>query len=375
MKFIFSVCILLALTFGALAVDVPYSFNYQGVLRDGDGSAVEDLSQVVEFRLYSVPSAGEALWGRSYSVLLETNGLFNIELSDSEGSQLPGLTAGLHDTILANQTLYLGLTVAGSTEIAPRQQLLSVPYAILAGDVKHASGNFTVAGELDAEDGANVTGTLQANQVLIQTTDGLADVTLNVNEYGALTVPKLDVNGQISIEDVIHLGQAGNSVTMSVEADDRLQVPQISATESAHLAAVSVSGQTTLSGPVQMFGGGTAMTSFDTYTGGEQTLFADAASDGFLILNLEFDFTLNGGKEKNEAQIVLSFTSGTGTHDRTLYIYFYEYDVDGGHIKKKDVYTLPVMKGETVTMSSSNWQLDDGSVKENHMFLPFGIDR
>ena len=79
---------LCALAQGAAAADV--SFAYQGVLRAEDGGALPERNQTVEFRLYDSPDGESALWGRTVAVLLDENGLFNAELSDSAGSTAPG---------------------------------------------------------------------------------------------------------------------------------------------------------------------------------------------------------------------------------------------------------------------------------------------
>ncbi len=146
------------------AQTVPASFNYQGVLRDGSGQRLSGAaaeSPTVQFRLWDSPASGTLLWGRTYAVLLDTNGLFNVEFQDGTGTEIvPNKT--LAAVVAANPDLYLGLTVVGSTEIAPRQKLLSVPFALMAGDVQSASKDFTVAGSLTAKGGLAVTGVFTA---------------------------------------------------------------------------------------------------------------------------------------------------------------------------------------------------------------------
>ena len=155
MKTGYWVGMLLACAMAAESQTVPYSFNYQGVLRGGSGELLGAVQKTVEFRLYSQAVSGTALWGRSYTVLLDTNGLFNVELTDANGSALVA-NAKLQTVISGSATLYLGLTVPGASEIAPRQQLLSVPYAMLAGDVRQTLGALTVNGTLTATNSVKV---------------------------------------------------------------------------------------------------------------------------------------------------------------------------------------------------------------------------
>ena len=140
-----------AITPGAVAsVD---GFVYQGALKNVSGLPLTG-PQKVEFRLYDSATGGTPLWGRSHSVLLDANGLFNAELSDKAGDEIEGVNAINLAPILARNSatpLYVGVTVAGADgETAPRQRLLSVPYAAFAADSGTASGNFAVAGTLSS---------------------------------------------------------------------------------------------------------------------------------------------------------------------------------------------------------------------------------
>lgn len=131
-------------------------FAYQGVLRDAQGLRLEQKEHTVEFRLYENATGGEALWGRSYPVLLDTNGLFNVALSDKTGSAIADGTPsnGLAKAIAEHvgTPLYLGLRVVSpaGAEISPRQKLLAVPVATMALDATAASGNLSVAGKVES---------------------------------------------------------------------------------------------------------------------------------------------------------------------------------------------------------------------------------
>ena len=152
------------------------SFSYQGVLKTADGKEVENKNQTITFRLYTEPTGGAALWGRKVSVLLDKDGLFNVELSDAAGSAVDGLANKL-DQVLSqygNSTLYIGLEVEKSSgEIRPRQKVLAVPTASFAQDVKTArngfniAGSATISGALTVEKGATLTGNATINQLTV----------------------------------------------------------------------------------------------------------------------------------------------------------------------------------------------------------------
>ncbi len=147
-----------AIAMGAAAIET--SIAYQGVLRDALGNVLTSKSQTITFRLYSQPSGGTPLWGRTIAVNLDDTGLFNVELNDT-GTPADGATyEHLADALAAvrNSSLYVGLFVAESSgEIAPRQKILMTPYSSWAADVTNASGNFSVAGTATIKD-AHVTG-------------------------------------------------------------------------------------------------------------------------------------------------------------------------------------------------------------------------
>ena len=147
-KFMISIALAFAAA-GASAAGA--AFAYQGALQDANGTAMTG-NKLVEFRLYSQAENGSVLWGRTYTVLLDTNGLFNAEISDASGSKTSDAPdATLAEVFAANAgtTLYIGLTVTGTSgEIAPRQKLLAVPYATFASNVAGTSGDFTVAGQI-----------------------------------------------------------------------------------------------------------------------------------------------------------------------------------------------------------------------------------
>ena len=131
------------------------AFTYQGVLLNSDGTAMTG-TKTVEFRLYSTPEDGEALWARAYNVLLDSTGLFSTEISDTSGSKISNSSDKTLNQVFAQSAtnnLYIGMTVVGSSgEIVPRQRLLAVPYATFACDVSSASGDFMVKGNLTANE-------------------------------------------------------------------------------------------------------------------------------------------------------------------------------------------------------------------------------
>lgn len=129
------------------------SFAYQGLLRNEKGGASGLGQATIDFKLYTGPTEDAPKWGRTVTVRLGTNGLFNVELSDTAGTAVTGLETAVLDDVIeasekAGQPLYIGLKVAGSAgEIRPRQKVIPVPMSSYAQNVGQAKGDFKVAGD------------------------------------------------------------------------------------------------------------------------------------------------------------------------------------------------------------------------------------
>jgi len=178
------------------------SFTYQGRVTNVSGEALTG-NQTVEFRLYAEATGGTPLWGRARNVLLDSKGLFNTAISD-EGNALVGTdaTATLAKVLAnnANVTLYLGLTVQGSSgEISPRQALLAAPYAIHASDALAASGDFSVDGTTRLRGALEVSGSVTMNGITAQT----ASLNGDISSAGTVTANKFVGYGAVPLRCIM----------------------------------------------------------------------------------------------------------------------------------------------------------------------------
>jgi hypothetical protein len=112
-----------------LNAGAPLYFNYQGLLLDpATGRPVPDGNYTLDLAIYDVDTGGTALWTETQTVAVQ-KGLFDVRL---------GTVTPLDPTWVDGRDLWLGIAVQGDTEMLPRTQLVSVPYAINAGDVRGA---------------------------------------------------------------------------------------------------------------------------------------------------------------------------------------------------------------------------------------------
>jgi hypothetical protein len=125
----------------ALSSDTT-TISYQGRLANTAGVPITD-DLTFTFRLYEVPAGGTPLWIETHWAVPVRDGVFQVLL----GSQVPLPTSLFYE----HDALYLGVSVGGVGEMAPRQQLSAIPYAQIADSLKPGAvtaGNLTVGGML-----------------------------------------------------------------------------------------------------------------------------------------------------------------------------------------------------------------------------------
>jgi hypothetical protein len=107
--------------------------NYQGRLTGPGGSAVADGPYDVIFTIYDSDAGGATIWSETVEVNT-ADGLFSILLG--------GVTP-LNEAVFSDASRYLGITVVGESEMSPRTQLSTVPYAFQAGSVASSATGHT----------------------------------------------------------------------------------------------------------------------------------------------------------------------------------------------------------------------------------------
>lgn len=110
--------------------EIPQLINYQGVLTTISGAPINGTVSLT-FSIYDVSTGGTALWAETQSVNV-TNGLFNVLL---------GSVVSVANVFNGNDR-WLGINVVGDPggEMIPRNKLVSVGYALTAGQLSLAFG-------------------------------------------------------------------------------------------------------------------------------------------------------------------------------------------------------------------------------------------
>ena len=117
---------------GETSPAVPPFLNYSGVLTDGNGKPLTGTVGVT-FLLYNEEQGGSPLWLETQNVTPDRNGRYSVQLGSTRSTGLPA------DIFIAGEARWLAVQPQGQAE-QPRVMLLSVPYAMKAGDAATVGG-------------------------------------------------------------------------------------------------------------------------------------------------------------------------------------------------------------------------------------------
>jgi hypothetical protein len=111
---------------------VPRMMNFSGVLTDVNGKPLTGVVGVT-FYLYKDAQGGAPLWMETQNVRPTSNGHYSVMLGSTTSTGLPS------DLFVAGEARWLAVQAQGQEE-QPRVVLLSVPYALKAGDAETIGG-------------------------------------------------------------------------------------------------------------------------------------------------------------------------------------------------------------------------------------------
>jgi hypothetical protein len=115
------------------ALAVPPYLSEQGRLFDSAGDPV-DATVSVTFSLYAASSGGSAIWTETQNVIVD-DGYFSAVLGDG---------TALDSSVFNGSTRYLGVKIGSDAEMTPRQEITSVPYALVAQRVLNKDGDVVI---------------------------------------------------------------------------------------------------------------------------------------------------------------------------------------------------------------------------------------
>lgn len=138
----------------------PGALSYQGVLTDGAGVVVRDGTHGLAFQVLDQPTGGMLLFEQTLSVQV-VDGLYNVILTSAPGMPQRDLAAAFEE---GGFDRYMQVTITSDGNgllpvplvLSPRQQIASVPYALVAGRADRA-GAFSGTRDVQFATSANLT--------------------------------------------------------------------------------------------------------------------------------------------------------------------------------------------------------------------------
>jgi trimeric autotransporter adhesin len=211
---------------------VPRLVNYSGKAIDAEGKIISGTAGAT-FAIYSEQSGGAPLWMETQNVNADAKGNYTIQLGATKPEGLP------LDVFASGEARWLGVTINGGEE-QPRVMLLSVPYALKAGDAETIGGlpasafmlampsSASASSSAAASTASTVTpavsgtGTTDFLPLWTNTTGGLGNSALFQSGSGSTakvginsTTPAstLDVNGAATVRGLLNLPATGTATT------------------------------------------------------------------------------------------------------------------------------------------------------------------
>jgi hypothetical protein len=191
MKITRLIVFLILLPLQLFAQSVPPLVNYQGQLSNPDGSPLATANYQLTLKVYDAASGGNLVWGPEIfdgnaglghgAMIPLVQGYFNVILgpSDTSGNSLGGAFNATNR--------FIEVTVSNNPPIAPRQQILTTPFAFQAG----SAANTALASNVVS--GISITNAVIANSVFGGNGGGLTS--LNANNLSSGTVPLARLSG------------------------------------------------------------------------------------------------------------------------------------------------------------------------------------
>ena len=124
----------------ATAWAVPMQLAHQGRLLGADAAPL-DGTHTLSFALYDAEQDGAVVWSEDIETVM-TGGFYSVVLGADEADN------PLDDLVLGGGPLWLELRVDGGEPLEPRHQLLSVPFAVMAGTATNVDGGAVDATEV-----------------------------------------------------------------------------------------------------------------------------------------------------------------------------------------------------------------------------------
>ncbi len=143
MKFIYSI-VLSTCLFLVNFAQAPQGLNYQGVARNNAGVELPNQNIGIQLSILDGAATGTVVYTETHALLTDANGLFTLVIGF--GTPTTGTFSAVNWAVGGSKWLKVSMDAAGGSnyQLMGTSQLLSVPYALFAGNVANNGGKQTL---------------------------------------------------------------------------------------------------------------------------------------------------------------------------------------------------------------------------------------
>lgn len=151
MKFIYSI-VLSTCLFLVNFAQAPQGLNYQGVARNNAGVELPNQNIGIQLSILDGSVSGAVLYTETHALTTDANGLFTLVIGF--GTPASGTFSAVNWAVGGSKWLKVSMDAAGGSnyQLMGTSQLLSVPYALFAGNVANNGGKQTLVLSGDVTD-------------------------------------------------------------------------------------------------------------------------------------------------------------------------------------------------------------------------------
>ncbi|MDP2387513.1 MAG: hypothetical protein Q8M29_14140 [Bacteroidota bacterium] len=143
MKHVYTLILATCLTFITNA-QAPQGINYQGVARNAAGVELSNQSIGIELSVLEGSPSGTTIYTETHALTTDANGLFTLVIG--AGTPTTGTFNAINWAVGGSKFLKVSMDITGGTsyQLMGTSQMLSVPYALCAGNVVNNGGKQTL---------------------------------------------------------------------------------------------------------------------------------------------------------------------------------------------------------------------------------------
>jgi hypothetical protein len=229
MKNIYTIILAIALFLNVNA-QTPQGFNYQGVARNAAGVELVNQAIGIQISILDGSPTGTAVYTETHAPTTDANGLFTLTIGG--GTATVGTFAGINWAIGGGKWLQVSMDAAGGTayQLLGSSQLMSVPYALFAGNVTNNGGKQTLVlsdDVTDAQAAAIIAAEVGPNtqEIKILGTTNLTTVNLsmittaiNIEIANNTNLVSVDLGGLVKCDGYITISESPQLVNLNLSA-------------------------------------------------------------------------------------------------------------------------------------------------------------